>query len=194
MTQPSIDDRYRRYRDALRKRVCAVCLDSRDDGSCGLASGRVCALEEHLPRVVDVLIRIKSGRMDEYAAALEAEVCSRCSQQDDHGACRLRTRGECALAVYLPIILDVIDEVAAQGSTHFLPEASPLPADSGFIPRPMSPSAPGPRPCPSIASENVRAEGHASPSALRVDALPDSDAVRRLLGSEAEVEPWWIEP
>jgi hypothetical protein len=113
VTQPAIDDGYGRYRDALRKRVCAVCLDSRDDGSCGLASGRLCALEEHLPKLIDVLRRVKSGRMDEYAAALEAEVCSRCSKQDEHGDCRLRNRGECALALYLPIIVDVIEEVGS---------------------------------------------------------------------------------
>jgi hypothetical protein len=111
--QPSADDRYDRYREALRRRVCAVCLDSRDDGSCGLDAGRVCALDEHLPRLVDVLVRVRSGRMDEYAEALQSEICSRCTHQDGAGACRLRNRGECALAVYLPIIVDVIEEIGA---------------------------------------------------------------------------------
>jgi hypothetical protein len=110
MAQASVDDRYSRYRDALRKRVCAVCLDSRDDRSCGLAAGRTCVVEEQLPRLVDVLLEVHSGRMDEYAAALESGICSRCAGQDDEGACRLRDRGECALAVYLPLIVDVIEE------------------------------------------------------------------------------------
>jgi hypothetical protein len=113
MAQASVDDRYSRYRDALRKRVCAVCLDSRDDHSCGLAAGRVCALEEHLPTLVDVLLKVHSGRMDEYATVLESEICSRCARQDDEGRCRLRDRGECALALYLPIIVDVIEEVGS---------------------------------------------------------------------------------
>jgi hypothetical protein len=111
--QASVDDRYDRYREALRRRVCAVCLDSRDDGSCGLDAGRHCAVDEYLPRLVDVLLAVRSGRMDEYAAALESEICSRCASQDKEGACRLRDRGECALAVYLPLIVDAIEEVGA---------------------------------------------------------------------------------
>jgi hypothetical protein len=108
--QASVDDHYERCREALRRHVCAVCLDSRDDGSCGIA-GRRCALDVHLPRLVDVLRRVHSGRMDEYAEALQAEICSRCDEEDASGACRLRNRGECALAVYLPIVVDAIEEL-----------------------------------------------------------------------------------
>jgi hypothetical protein len=111
--QTSVDDRYARYREALHRRVRAVCLDSRDDGSCGLAPGRTCALDEHLPRLVDALLPVRSGSMDEYAAVLESEICSLCASQDAEGACPLRNRGECALAVYLPIVVDVIEEIGA---------------------------------------------------------------------------------
>jgi hypothetical protein len=111
--QTSLDDRYARYREALHRRVCAVCLDSRDDGSCGLASGRTCALDEHLPRLVDALLAVRGDSMDAYAAVLESEICSRCASQDEKGVCRLRNRGECALAIYLPIVVDVIEEIGA---------------------------------------------------------------------------------
>ena len=111
MAQTATDDQYRPYREALHRRVCAVCLDSRDDGSCGLTRGRSCAVERHLPRLVDALLKVRSGRMDEYAGALESEVCSRCDEQDARGACRLRDRGECALAIYLPLIVDAFEEI-----------------------------------------------------------------------------------
>ncbi len=111
MDQTSVEERYRPYREALRHRVCSVCLDSRDDGSCDMAGGKTCAIDRHFPRLVEAMLEVKSGRMDEYVAALESEICSRCQEQDEHGACPLRDRGECALAIYLPLVVDVIEEV-----------------------------------------------------------------------------------
>jgi hypothetical protein len=84
---------YERYRDAVRRRVCAVCLDGRDDGSCGLSGRRSCALEELLPRVVDTIREVRRARDDAYAAAVEAKVCSRCREQDPLGRCALRREG-----------------------------------------------------------------------------------------------------
>jgi hypothetical protein len=110
MAQEASDDRHRAYREALRRRVCAVCLDSRDDGSCGLDHGRTCALDRHGPRLIDAMLKVRSTRMDEYYAALDAEICSRCHEQDAQGVCRLRNEGACALAVYLPMIVDAIEE------------------------------------------------------------------------------------
>lgn len=113
MLETSQEERSRAYREAIRRRVCAVCLDSTDDGSCGLGTGRTCAIEVHLPRLVEALLSVKSGRMDEYVAALDAEVCSRCREQEADGRCRLRDKGECALSIYLPLVVDAIDEVGA---------------------------------------------------------------------------------
>jgi hypothetical protein len=113
MAQVASEDRYSIYREALRRRVCAVCLDSRDDGSCGIGRGRTCALDRHGPRLIDAVLGVRSGRMDEYYAALDAEICSRCQEQDAQGSCRLRNEGNCALAVYLPLIVDAIEEADA---------------------------------------------------------------------------------
>ena len=111
MPQMLEEGRYRAYAEAIRRRVCMVCLDSADDGSCGLAKDRVCAIERHLPRLVETLVSIKSGRMDEYVAALESEICGKCREQEADGRCRLRDHGECALAIYLPLVVDAIEEV-----------------------------------------------------------------------------------
>jgi hypothetical protein len=113
MTEVVGEDRYHAYREALRRRVCSVCLDSRDDGSCGLDRGRTCALDRHGPRLIDAMLKVKSSRMDEYFTALESEICSRCHEQDAKGNCRLRNEGACALAVYLPLIVDAIEEGGA---------------------------------------------------------------------------------
>ncbi len=101
------EDLRRRVWDAIRNQVCEVCLDRHDDGTCGLKR-RVCAIAEHLPRAIDVAMAIEGGGMDTYYDALEREVCSRCSYQNLDGHCRSRTRGECALYLYLPLVVEAL--------------------------------------------------------------------------------------
>jgi hypothetical protein len=109
------DDAYRAYREALRRRVCAVCLDGKEDGSCGLASVAArCALDEHLPRIVEAVLDVRASHGDALAAAVESRVCGECPERDDLGHCRLRRDGGCAVAVYLPLILEAVDEVEAR--------------------------------------------------------------------------------
>ncbi len=108
------DDAYRAYRDALRRRVCAICLDGKDDGSCGLGSAAGCALEKYLPRIVEAVLDVRARRDDAYAAAVEARVCGQCPDRDGLGLCQLRRDGRCALAVYLPLIVEAIEEVEAR--------------------------------------------------------------------------------
>jgi hypothetical protein len=99
---------------AIRRRVCAVCLDSRDDRSCGL-SGRSCAIETHLPRVVESLVAIDSSRLDDYVDAIRAQVCSHCDEQDSAGKCALRDQGDCALDAYLALVIEAVEEVRGLG-------------------------------------------------------------------------------
>lgn len=111
MTDSDGNETHGAYWDAIRSRVCSVCLDQANDGTCGLGRRRVCAIEAHLPRLVEVLSSIDSPRMDEYVAAVEAEICGRCAQQDSGGKCELRDEGTCALYTYLPLVVEAIEEV-----------------------------------------------------------------------------------
>jgi hypothetical protein len=103
-------DRSAAYRDAIRRRVCSPCLDGRGDGTCGL-SGRACALDVHLPRVVEAILAVDSHRMDDFIAAIEAEICADCESPGSGGTCRLREQGDCALSTYLPLVVDAVGEV-----------------------------------------------------------------------------------
>ncbi len=113
MTSIPKDERYQAYGEAIRRRVCSVCLDCADDGTCGLPGGRNCAIEVHLAKLVATLMAVKSGRMDEYVAAVQSDICTTCSEQDAEGVCRLRQKGDCALTVYMPMVLKAIEEVDA---------------------------------------------------------------------------------
>jgi hypothetical protein len=109
------DDRseqaYRPYREAIRRRVCAVCLDGADDGACALAGPPACAIEEHLGRLVDAILDVRSRHDGAYAAAVEARVCAHCTHRDEIGLCRLRRDGRCTVSVYLPLVVEAVDEV-----------------------------------------------------------------------------------
>jgi hypothetical protein len=109
-----VEDRYQAYRDAIRRRVCAVCLDGGDDGGCSLAGASACAIDELLPRLVEAILDVRARRDDAYAAAVEARVCSHCSRRDGLGLCRSRRDGRCALSVYLPLVVEAVEEVARE--------------------------------------------------------------------------------
>jgi hypothetical protein len=98
------------YWNAIQRRACAVCLDVADDVTCGLPRGRTCALPAQLPAIVEAILHVKSERMDDYVAAIEAAVCARCPEQDEHGRCGLRDRAACALYTYLPLVVDAVEE------------------------------------------------------------------------------------
>ncbi len=108
---PDLEDPYRAYMDAFRRRVCAACLDQRNDGTCGLAGGRLCAIEAHLPRLVEAVLAISSDRMDPYVDAARDRICRDCLGQDSQGDCSFREGGECALWTYLPLLVDAVEEV-----------------------------------------------------------------------------------
>jgi hypothetical protein len=98
--------------EAIRRHVCSVCLDSKDDGSCSL-TGRVCAIEAHLPGVVAAILATRSRRMEDYYDAIQAQICP-CCYQDRAGRCALRNAGDCALETYLPLVVDAIETVEKQ--------------------------------------------------------------------------------
>ena len=111
MSDAPMEDKYRPYRDAIRRRVCAICLDGADDGSCALVSPPSCAIDEHLPRLVEAILDVRHRHADAYAAAVEARVCSHCTHRDGLGLCGLRRDGRCAVSVYLPLVIEAVEEV-----------------------------------------------------------------------------------
>jgi hypothetical protein len=117
LSDSDAEDKYRSYRDAIRRRVCAICLDGADDGSCALVFPPACAIDEHLPRLVEAILDVRRRRDDAYAAAVEARVCSHCTHRDGLGLCGLRRDGRCAVSVYLPLVVEAVDEVERRKET-----------------------------------------------------------------------------
>jgi hypothetical protein len=110
---PSVD--YEAHRAAVRRRVCAVCLDTDADGACRRTLRGECALRDRLPLVVDTVRAVRCDRMDEYVAAVERAICSGCASQDGVGRCLRREEGACTLHAFLPLVVDVVEELRDEG-------------------------------------------------------------------------------
>ena len=101
-------------REAMRLRVCPLCLDGSENGACHLDPDRHCPLDTHLQHIVDAILSVRSRRIGDYLEAVEREVCSRCETPGAEGGCRLRDRGECSLCLYLPLVIEAVEDVTGQ--------------------------------------------------------------------------------
>ena len=104
-------ERMEAYREALKRRVCHVCLEQKDDGECGLADNRMCALELHLAYIVQAVQSVKSDRIADYAKAIGETACFNCPNQDEEGRCDFRNNLECALDSFVYLVVEAIEEV-----------------------------------------------------------------------------------
>ncbi len=112
-------DRIEVFREALRTRVCAICFDRNDDGTCGLPKGRVCALEGHLPEILKAVESVHSFDLTPYVEGIRTQVCPNCSQ-DEYGRCAFRENFDCSVDNFLLLVVDTIEEVKARESQQAL--------------------------------------------------------------------------
>jgi hypothetical protein len=102
----------RPYRDALRERICAHCVDRRRDARCGRDADECCPLLMHVDLVVRTVLEVGDNAYTRpYLEAIVRDVCPACRQQAG-GACALRDAGRCNLDAYLVPVVEVIEDVA----------------------------------------------------------------------------------
>ena len=97
--------------DALRARICSVCVDRNLEGDCHLDEEHECALFDSLPKIVKAVSNVRSDLIEDYVAAIRKTVCAKCPHQDEDGFCRVRGEVRCVLDRYLPLIVQTIEEV-----------------------------------------------------------------------------------
>lgn len=101
-------------REALRLRVCPLCLDGSEKGVCQLDAVRHCPLDTHLQQIVDTILSVRSRRLGDYLDAVAREVCSLCETRGEDGGCPLRDRGECSLYLYLPLVIEAVEDTTGR--------------------------------------------------------------------------------
>ena len=97
--------------EALRRRVCSVCIDRNVDGTCDLEERHECVLFDRLPQIAQSISRVRSDKVDDYVVAIRKNICDSCIHQNADGSCEVRDEVRCTLDRYLIPIIDVIEEV-----------------------------------------------------------------------------------
>ena len=105
---------YQEYLDAIRARVCPVCMDSVMHGQkfvrCGLPAERACPIALYLPRVIDVVESVDSPLVADYVSTLRDKVCAFC-ENSEGDFCALRLHADCALDRYFMLVAEAVQEV-----------------------------------------------------------------------------------
>lgn len=97
-------------REALKERVCSVCFERNDDGTCGLPPERTCALEAHLPDIIRAVEAVESVDLEPYVESIRTRVCPHCSQ-DAEGRCVFRDNFDCSVDNFLYLIVETVEDV-----------------------------------------------------------------------------------
>jgi len=98
------------YEKAVLDRICAVCIDRRDDGTCGLDPKLVCAVREHLPTLLSMLRGVSFDDIGSYVERVRRNICTIC-EQGGAEECDVRERVDCTLDRYLHLVIEAIEEV-----------------------------------------------------------------------------------
>lgn len=101
--------------EALRTRICGVCVDRNLEGICHLEEEHECALFDSLPKIVKAVSNVQSDWIEDYVATIRMTVCAKCPNQNEDGFCRVRGEVRCVLDRYLPLIVQTIEDI--QGLT-----------------------------------------------------------------------------
>jgi hypothetical protein len=101
--------------EALRTRICSVCVDRSLEGICHLEVERQCALFDSFPQIVQAVSNVRSDLIEDYVAAIRKTICAGCAHQHADGFCRVRGEVRCVLDRYLLLIVQTIEEI--QGLT-----------------------------------------------------------------------------
>ena len=105
---PMRDERLVPYRDAVARRVHAVCLDRNLDPNAAVETELNCRIDRWLPTVIPLARMVERGDIAAFEAACQQAVCMECGEQDAKGHCEERSAATCCLSRYLPLVYDAI--------------------------------------------------------------------------------------
>ena len=100
--------------EALRRRICSVCIERNADGTCSLNLRHECALLKKIPKIAQSISRFHGDKMEDCITAIREDICAACPDQDGDGLCKLRDEVRCVLDRSLAQIVGAIEEVRGQ--------------------------------------------------------------------------------
>jgi hypothetical protein len=97
--------------EAIRRYVCSRCVDFGADGLCHSHDPEGCAIFRFLPQLIGIAEAVRDERVEPYAEAVRREICTHCANRGPDGHCSLEESLDCALARYLPMVLEALENV-----------------------------------------------------------------------------------
>src|SRR5438067_7801479 len=67
------------YRDAIRRQVCAHCVERPPGGPPCAPLGKQCGIEMHLPEIIDSVHQVNSGWIERYLEMNRKRICEGCA-------------------------------------------------------------------------------------------------------------------
>lgn len=104
-------DHLEAYWQAVEPAVCEKCIDGDGAGNCRLGSREECGLKRYFPGVVAAVLRVQSAAMGPYIEAVRNDVCAGCPHQASDGTCPVRSRLDCGLDRYLPLVVEAVEAI-----------------------------------------------------------------------------------
>ncbi len=99
----------------IQNRICRKCVDGDGTGLCRLPAGEECPLKHFLPEIVQSVTAVDSPDIRDYVTALRKTVCANCDFQTPDLFCGKRSKLECALDRYFPLVVEIIETVKNNG-------------------------------------------------------------------------------
>lgn len=75
-------ENYDEYLAELRVQVCSRCVERQPDGPPCEPLGKLCGIEQHVPKLVEICRRTDSVWMDPYIDKLHDDICEDCAFKD----------------------------------------------------------------------------------------------------------------
>ena len=99
------------YEEAVRRHVCAKCVDLGEDGICHTKDPQGCGIFRNLPALVEVALNLHELKLGPYIRAVRSHICSQCANAAPGERCAIRESLDCGLDRYLGLVFEAIEEV-----------------------------------------------------------------------------------
>lgn len=99
----------KKYLRAIKENLCSICVDSNKNGVCTLSESEICAVEQFLPEIVQIVQ--SEDEYDKQYELLKNSICKNCRNDDESDNCNLSENANCSLDRYFPQIVEIIQKV-----------------------------------------------------------------------------------
>lgn len=97
--------------EAVRMKVCRMCVDGDGRGHCSLPRSEECVLKLMVPEILGLLAADGPRWRKNSVKDMHTRICGRCRHHRDDGRCHEERRGECTLDRFLPVLVEMVQSM-----------------------------------------------------------------------------------